>query len=194
MKKQYIEKKTNRDKKHTQLIRGIIYAIIIIIIYNMLIISISAILNKTGKSIFGYNMYIITTDSMKPNINSGDIIIINKADKENLKVGDVITFSQPEGLITHRIVKIEEDEYITKGDNNNIEDEKKVKYEQIKGRKVMKIPFLGKVVILLQDEVYIIVIIIIVLLIYLNVQTREEKDRIRREKKERADDKFQKNN
>ena len=160
----------------------------------MLIISISAILNKTGKSIFGYNMYIITTDSMKPNINSGDIIIINKADKENLKVGDVITFSQPEGLITHRIVKIEEDEYITKGDNNNIEDEKKVKYEQIKGRKVMKIPFLGKVVILLQDEVYIIVIIIIVLLIYLNVQTREEKDRIRREKKERADDKFQKNN
>lgn len=184
--------------KKTRLVRIVAYALIIVAIYNILIVSITSILNKTGDSVFGYRAYIITTDSMKPNISYGDIVIIKEVEEEKLKMDDVITFRKDNKLITHRITGIETDEdsnrkYITKGDNNNVEDADKVSYEEIEGKKVLKIPTFGKAVMLLQDEVYIILIIIVLLLIYLNVQKTEEKDRVRREKKKEEDEKFRKN-
>ncbi|MBO5413561.1 MAG: signal peptidase I [Clostridia bacterium] len=185
--------------KKTKLVRTIIYALIIVAIYNILIVSITSILNKTGKSMFGYRAYIITTDSMKPNISQGDIIIIKETEEEKLKIDDIITFRKNNKLITHRIIEIETDEdgnkqYVTKGDNNNIEDLEKVSYQEIEGKKIVKIPVLGKVVMLLQDEVYIILIAIIILLIYLHTQKTEEKEIIRREKKKEEDEKFKKGN
>ena len=185
--------------KKTKLVRTIIYALIIVAIYNILIVSITSILNKTGRSMFGYRAYIITTDSMKPNISQGDIIIIKETEEEKLKIDDIITFRKNNKLITHRIIEIETDEagnkqYVTKGDNNNIEDLEKVSYQEIEGKKIVKIPVLGKVVMLLQDEVYIILIAIILLLIYLHMQKTEEKEIIRREKKKEEDEKFKKGN
>lgn len=185
--------------KKTKLVRTIIYALIIVAIYNILIVSITSILNKTGRSMFGYRAYIITTDSMKPNISQGDIIIIKETEEEKLKIDDIITFRKNNKLITHRIIEIETDEdgnkqYVTKGDNNNIEDLEKVSYQEIEGKKIVKIPVLGKVVMLLQDEVYIILIAIILLLIYLNMQKTEEKEKVRREKKKEEDEKFKKGN
>ncbi|MGN1301547.1 MAG: signal peptidase I [Clostridia bacterium] len=185
--------------KKTKLVRTIIYALIIVAIYNILIVSITSILNKTGRSMFGYRAYIITTDSMKPNISQGDIIIIKETEEEKLKIDDIITFRKNNKLITHRIIEIETDEdgnkqYVTKGDNNNIEDLEKVSYQEIEGKKIVKIPVLGKVVMLLQDEVYIILIAIILLLIYLHMQKTEEKEKVRREKKKEEDEKFKKDN
>ena len=185
--------------KKTKLVRTIIYALIIVAIYNILIVSITSILNKTGRSMFGYRAYIITTDSMKPNISQGDIIIIKETEEEKLKIDDIITFRKNNKLITHRIIEIETDEdgnkqYVTKGDNNNIEDLEKVSYQEIEGKKIVKIPVLGKVVMLLQDEVYIILIAIILLLIYLHMQKTEEKEKVRREKKKEEDEKFKKGN
>lgn len=184
-----------RKRKKTKISRKIIYLILIVITYNILIVGISSILNKTGKSFLGFRAYIITTDSMKPHINSGDIVLIKKTKEKNLKTGDVISFKQDDGVITHRIVEITKNEegktqYVTKGDNNNVEDKRKIAYEEIQGRKVLRIPSFGKVIILLQDEVYIILIIILVLLIYLHTQKIEDKDRIRREKKEKEDARF----
>ena len=167
---------------------------IIIVIWNILLICISSALNKNEKYLFGLKAYIITTDSMKPHINSGDVIIISKVSEENLKVGDVITFKKDEEVITHRIIKInksEENDYITKGDNNNIEDQKSISYKDIEGRKVLRIPFLGKIIMKLQDEVYIIILIIIALVLYLKTQITEDKHKMRREKKKKEDEKFE---
>lgn len=194
-----IKKTIEKNNKHTKLSRRIAYGIMIIIIYNLLMVGISTILNKTGHSLFGYKALVITTDSMKPNINSGDIVIIKKVEESKIKIGDVISFKQAGGIITHRITDIKQNEnnqneYITKGDNNNIEDSTTVKYQEIEGRKVLKIPFFGKIVILLQDEVYVILLIIILLVIYLQTKQTEDKDRIRREKKEKEDEKFKNQN
>lgn len=190
-------KRNNKNKKITKII---LYAIIIIIIYNILIVGVSSILNRTGKSIFGFKAYIITTESMNPNIKSGDIIIVKETKEDLLEVGDVITFKINNGVtITHRIIDIVqtpegEKEYVTKGDNNNLEDVENVKYEQIEGSKVLKVPYFGKIAILLQDEVYLILIIIIILLICLHLQKLKEKNIIRREKKKEEDEKFKNKN
>lgn len=193
MKIEDIRKRKNKNKKIT---KKILYAIIIIIVYNILIVGVSATLNKSGKSIFGYKAYIVTTDSMNPNIKVGDIIIVKHTEEEKLEVGDIITFKRKNGVrITHRITEISETtegekEYVTKGDNNNLEDVEKVKYDKIEGSKVLKIPYFGKIILLLQDEVYLILIIIIILLICLYLQKSEEKNIIRRQKKKEEDEKF----
>lgn len=194
MKPENVKERIDKNRKRERYIKVIIYAMIIIVIWNILLICISSALNKNEKYLFGLKAYIITTDSMKPHINSGDVIIISKVSEENLKVGDVITFKKDEEVITHRIIKInksEENDYITKGDNNNIEDQKSISYKDIEGRKVLRIPFLGKIIMKLQDEVYIIILIIIALVLYLKTQITEDKHKMRREKKKKEDEKFE---
>lgn len=185
-----------KHKNKKSITKTVLYALIIIIIYNIFIVGVSELLNGTEKTIWGFKAYIVTTESMKPNIKPGDIIIIKHTKEELLEVEDVITFKNSNGVtITHRITDIiqaqeGEKEYITKGDNNKAEDAEKIKYEQIEGSKVLKVPYLGKIIMLLQDEVYLVLIIIIILLIYLHMQKMKEKNMIRREKKKEEDEKY----
>ena len=58
---------------------------------------------------------------MAPTIAKGDIVIIKIGDE--IKEDDIITYKKENVLITHRIVSINGDTIIAKGDYNNIEDE-----------------------------------------------------------------------
>ncbi len=66
-------------------------------------------------------------------IASGDLIIIKSAKPEDVKIGDVISFYDPESggtaVVTHRVIALEVDEktgalvsFRTRGDNNNTAD------------------------------------------------------------------------
>lgn len=66
-------------------------------------------------------------------IVSGDLIIIKSAKPEDVKIGDVISFFDPESggtaVVTHRVIALEVDEktgalvsFRTRGDNNNTAD------------------------------------------------------------------------
>lgn len=186
-----------RKNNKAILLRIITYTLIVIILYNLLIIGLTYITDKNNKGILGFRAYIITTESMKPNINPGDVVIIKSIPEEELEVNDIITFKTENGINTHRIIKIENNAerlYVIKGDNNNLEDENNITFSQILGKKIFRIPILGSIAIALQDEVYIIIVAIIVLLIYIRYQSIQEKDKLRREKKEKEDEKFKENN
>jgi hypothetical protein len=77
------------------------------------------------------------TNSMDPLIDIYANSIEISPVKDQLKVGDIISYQSDSKTIIHRIVLISEDEngtfYITKGDNNNLPDKYKVRFEQIKG-------------------------------------------------------------
>ena len=89
-------------------------------------------------AVFGKSLITISTDSMEPVYNAGDLVLMEKIDdkgKESLKVGDIITFHAPidingDGLIgdinTHRIYETHHDQnyFVTIGDNNNGPDNK----------------------------------------------------------------------
>ena len=66
-------------------------------------------------------IYNVETGSMEDKIHVGDYILLYK--KSNYKVGDVVTYRVKDYFITHRIVKVENDKIITKGDANNAEDD-----------------------------------------------------------------------
>lgn len=66
-------------------------------------------------------IYEVKTGSMEDGIHAGDYILI--AEKDNYKVGDVVTYTNEGYHVTHRIIKKNGDKVITKGDANNVADE-----------------------------------------------------------------------
>ncbi len=177
-------------------IKKIVFIFIIIMLYNITLLYISYIDKFETPSFYVYEAYMIDTTSMEPTLNKNDVIIIKKCKEENLKKGDIITYKINGEIITHRIVEIVQEEitgtnqYITKGDNNNVEDEYYILFSEIEGKMIIKIPGLGNVVDILKNGIVIILVILIFLIIYLNRVEMKEKSEARREKKRIEDKKF----
>ena len=72
------------------------------------------------------------TESMKPVINVDDIVFV-VINNEGLKENDIIAYYDNDYVITHRIISITDDSYITLGDNPNSEIEN-VNKDQILGK------------------------------------------------------------
>ena len=77
---------------------------------------------------------------MANTINIGDIVVVkvNEAFKEN----DIIVYKEENSFITHRVIKIDGQDLITRGDANNSED-KPIKSDQILGKVIYIIPKIG---------------------------------------------------
>lgn len=144
MNKEEQTKEKNEKKVSIKKIIKIIWQIISWTIIAILLFIIIRAVAFNKKELFGYNLYIIGSGSMEPEIQVGDAILVKKIkDNEQLNKGDVIAFSENNLIVVHRIVEIktsDEIKYITKGDNNNIEDNGYRKKEEIKGKMVFKIP------------------------------------------------------
>ncbi len=186
-----IEKRNEKKQRIKQIIKKVLLVTLIILLYNVFLITKSTLDKTNSKTIFGHKAYIITTNSMEPTINVGDIIIVGETEKNKAKVDDIVTFEQAGKIITHRIVEIKQTEqgekYVTKGDNNEVKDIDEITDEQIIGILTLKIPRAGKIILLLEDKIYIILLLNLVLIIYINTKRVEEKKKMRREKKKNED-------
>ncbi|MCF7795396.1 signal peptidase I [Patescibacteria group bacterium] len=119
-------------------------SLIVIIFVLIAIYILSLNFNILGNNKF----FIVQSGSMEPSIMTGDVIAVQK--KKNYEINDVITFQGDSArVITHRIFRIEktdegnEEEYLTKGDSNRLEDEDLVLDKQVIGKVVLVIPNLG---------------------------------------------------
>ncbi len=90
------------------------------------------IMKKDYVNVFGYTYFVVASGSMSGTIEVDDIIFVRLT--KNVKPNDVITFKSESGdIITHRLIKKDGSNYITKGDVNNVTDEA-VSKEQIIGK------------------------------------------------------------
>jgi len=184
----YQQSKNDKLKNNIRIISrafiiSVIILLLVLITYLVIYFGDQFLGIKTGKNrmpMFG--AYVIVSPSMVPTINVNDGIVVQRVDKEvNLKVGDVITFESNDisydGLtVTHRIVGkqlVQTGEYVyrTKGDNNVKEDSSLVKFPDIYGKVVMKIPMIGYIYNFLTTPVGFIISIIIpiTIIIFSNV-------------------------
>ena len=132
-----------QKKQKVLTIVGIVLCVILlpILIVNLTLIVKSYVNPNEVPAIGGVSPLIVLTDSMLPEISSGDLIIAEKIDAGQIKVGDVISFFDPAGngssVVTHRVIEIVEENGITKwrtrGDNNNTEDKVLVPFENLVG-------------------------------------------------------------
>ena len=137
----------------------IIMISILLIVLNAIILYNKFILKKDLMSFGGYSMLVVVSGSMEPEIETDDLIIIKKVDE--YEENDIVTYQKNNHLITHRIVRIEEDKIYTKGDHNNTEDEP-ITADCIQGKVVKNVKAIGK----LWNTHIITTAIVIILVIY----------------------------
>jgi len=97
-------------------------------------------LNKDYPNIFQYTAFQVASGSMLDTIKVDDIVIVKiDNDIKNINTGDIIVFKQDNAIITHRVIEINDEEIITKGDANNTNDEPITK-DSVIGRVIKIIP------------------------------------------------------
>ncbi len=116
---------------------AIVTIIVLFLMYRFIMIKVC---HKDYVSTFGYSMFEIVTGSMEPTLNVYDFILVKYDD--DLKVNDIITYKEENSFITHRIIGINGDNLITKGDANNSED-KVISKDKVIGKVVKVFPKLG---------------------------------------------------
>ena len=151
-----------------------------------------------------FGAYVIISNSMVPNINVMDAVVTMRVDSKDLKKDDVITFISKDprhsGItVTHRIVGIKQTEsgdyaYRTKGDYNNVEDQTLVSYDNVIGKVILRIPYIGYLQRLLTTQIgWILVIVLPCLFIVISdliklfklLITGKKKDEVEKAKLER---------
>ena len=89
----------------------------------------------------------IASASMEPEIYIGDVAIIKKATPNDIEVGDVIQYQMEGYTVVHRVIQKKQSggnvTFITKGDNNNSPDFNPVREEQLIGKVIYKIKYIG---------------------------------------------------
>lgn len=126
----------------------------IVLIILIIILSLYVLLRFTNKIC----IYEVMSGSMETGIHKGDYLIVLKED--NYKKDDVITYMKDGYYITHRIVEINGNKVITKGDANNSKDEE-ISKEDIVGKYIFK----HKIINIIIDYKYLFIALILILFI-----------------------------
>ncbi len=104
---------------------------IALVIFEVIIIVflVSSKVQGNPPTLFGHQMYFILTPSMTPYLEPGDVIISKKYDGGELiagENGDIVTYyGEVNGnveMITHRVIEVNGDTVVTKGDYNGTPD------------------------------------------------------------------------
>ena len=112
--------------KILKIIKNIIINLIIFVLGIIAIIAIWTsiqlnVQNKEYIDMFGYSLFSTETGSMSPTIEKGDVVIVKLG--EHIQENDIITYKNNNSFITHRIIEMDGESIIAKGDNNNTQDE-----------------------------------------------------------------------
>lgn len=188
-----IEKENQRIHIIGKIISVIIYVILVpMIIFNFTLIIKSFINPKETPDFFGYKSFVIVSGSMEPTIMTGDAIFVKEVPQKEIKTNDIISFSQGETIVTHRIIGIVEENgvkrYKTKGDNNNTEDREKITYEQIEGKYQFKINQFGTIIKILKSKITLAILVIMIVIISCYRSKMEKKREERKEKRKKYKD------
>lgn len=169
---------------------GTILCVILIPILaiNVTLIAKSYMNTEEVPSIGGILPLIVLTDSMYPEIHSGDLIICHTEDAENVKEGDIISFFDPAGngtsIVTHRVTEVTTEggelAFRTKGDANNVEDSMPVPADKLVAVYRNRIPNMGNVAMFMQTTTGLIVCVVCPILLLVGY------DMIRRRKYEKS--------
>ena len=158
-----MNKKTKNNHSPSQTILSVLGTVLCLILAPILILNVSLIIRsftapdevpRVGK----WLPLVVMTDSMYPEIHSGDLIICQVKEAEEVQVRDVISFFDPAGngtsVVTHRVIEIKNEDgriaFITQGDANNTADARPVPAEKLVGVYHTRIAGVGNVIMFMQ--------------------------------------------
>ncbi|WP_195268136.1 signal peptidase I [Eubacterium sp. 1001713B170207_170306_E7] len=146
--------------------------------------------------ILGMTPLAVLSGSMEPTYHVGSLIYVAQADPADVQVGDPITFKiSDDTMVTHRVVAIdtEAQTFQTKGDANDNVDGGAVAYQNLVGKPVFTIPYMGYVASYANTTTGMIILVTIILVILVLtflpdlLMKADEKDKNKEEDKKKAD-------
>ncbi len=179
-----ISNKIKNKKMTKKVFKCIILVSLIILFIINLILSF-----EEDTHVLGIYMFNIVSESMEPTFYKDDLAIVQKSKLDELKKGKIITFKQGDRVISHRIFEITKEngnlKFITKGDNNDVQDKDPVEFKNVYGKVLFTIPKLGKVVHYIQNSRGFINILIFVIILYVLVSLKDKQKNTRKIKRKK---------
>jgi len=132
----------------------------------------------------GIEPFVVLSGSMEPKIETGSLCFINKKVKyEDIKEDDIIAFKMSDKtLVTHRVVEITDEGFVTKGDANDVNDGAKVTRNNFVGKTVICFPKIGYLISLFQTRNGQIITITIIVIMFVVAFLFGEDDKKKKEK------------
>ena len=188
-----MNKKTKSNHSPSQTILSVLGTVLCLILAPILILNVSLIIRsftapdevpRVGK----WLPLVVMTDSMYPEIHSGDLIICQVKEAEEVQVRDVISFFDPAGngtsVVTHRVIEIKNEDgriaFITQGDANNTADARPVPAEKLVGVYHTRIAGVGNVIMFMQTTQGLLLCVVLPIVLLMGY------DMLRRRKFEKA--------
>lgn len=128
---------------------------------------------------FGYGAAVVLSGSMEPALSTDDLIVVRRT--QEVAVGDIVVYQNGTILVVHRIVAIDGDSVVTKGDANNVADDP-IGRDAIKGTVLFRIPWGGAAVSLIRSPVGTVCIVIAAVAL-VEIPHRKEKEKYEEEQR-----------
>jgi len=113
----------------------------------LLVLSVTAWVIFAPVQLGGQAVYVIVNgNSMEPHFHYGDLVIVHKA--ADYQIGDIVVYRSAElnSLVFHRIIALDLDHFILKGDNNSWTDSYQPTQVDLLGKLWIYIPNAGNIV------------------------------------------------
>jgi signal peptidase len=115
------------------------------IFYNTVLTLLGLLIVLVGATLIpipgNFKVFIVESGSMEPAVKTGSLIFVKPA--SNFSVGDVVTIKNGKNTVTHRIVKIDGQSVTTKGDANKEADAETASINNLVGKMLFSLPYIG---------------------------------------------------
>lgn len=170
-------KAKEKNKIFTVILWSIFGFIVLPLFISSALIAIEGNANKkTVPSLFGYMPMIITSGSMQPKINVGDLIFTKIVDVDSINDGEIISYWDPTNsnkIVTHLVDEISEKDgkryFTTVGVYTGSEDTVVVPEKNVLGVYAFKIPLVGNIMLFAQSPLGLVMFLLVplgVILVY----------------------------
>ena len=169
------------DKKKKKRVGSTIFRIVLIVIAGLTVglgvfhWNAAGLVGNQLPMPFGFGVSVVMSPSMEPVLKTNDLIFVTEADSYD--VDDIVVYQEGNMLVIHRIVDIDGDKVITKGDANNAPDDP-VSMDDIKAKLSFRIPFVGVIFKYLKTVPgTLLVLVLAIFLLYRSRQKERDKDK-----------------
>lgn len=147
-----------------KVLNGILTSVLIVIILTNVYTLIARKMTGTQNvTVFGFASAVVLTGSMQGTIEPNDMIITQS--QKVYRVGDIVMYEGASSTVTHRIIEVTADGYLTKGDANNTDDQMPIPKEKVIGKVIIIIPKVGSAISFFNTPLGMLILVIALFLI-----------------------------
>ena len=173
------DKQSGAGAKKKQLVLRLLIILLLSLFLGVTVYMINAkrVMKNLMPMPFGVGSAVVLSGSMEPTLSVNDLVVVRAA--EHYSKDDIVVFQSGPELVIHRVVSVENDQLITRGDANDTEDPP-ISTELVKGRLILVIPYVGLLIRGLQTLPGILIVLALAVFM-LRLSWQKEKDASSRE-------------